>query len=165
MILYSTRHTRDEESTDPQRVSDLPTFLAVGQIGGAKEGSASRIKDFECLEIPGDTEPSSSKLIVTGSSDGVIRIWNLDLSSAKIQLPKRPAQDYDGIHGRHQQPGPNKTVRQLGQAIGKYDTGNRITCLRAFVMLDAADETDTSNLIAKEDGYGNFNRGLSDESE
>ncbi|KAL8874675.1 MAG: hypothetical protein Q9174_000015 [Haloplaca sp. 1 TL-2023] len=156
VILYSTRHTREKEPTDPRRSLGLPALLAVGQIGGAKEGSASRIKDFECLPIPSDTEPSSSKLIVTGSSDGVIRIWTLDLSSGIIQSPKLSVQDSDGINSKHQESDPSGTIRQLGKAIGKYDTGNRITCLKAFVMSDADDdETDFSNVTAKANVHGN----------
>ena len=106
-----------------QTADGIPYGEAVGQLGGRKSGLQGRIKDFEILTV-GD----QGFLIVTGGSDGIVRVWWLrgkDLSS-------------------------QESSTDVGKLLGFYETGNRITCLRAFVMLPAEDPMEESE--DEEDG-------------
>jgi protein MAK11 len=96
---------------------ELPDAKALAQLGGKEAGIKGRVKDFELLPIDG---LKGQSIIVTASSDGVIRLWHLSASEWTSQV--------------------EKNVRQVGKLLGSYETGNRITCLRAFVMLPAKDE-------------------------
>lgn len=98
--------------------SKLPTVPCTAQLGGRAAEITGRIKDFEILELPNSEDADSAEwLVVTGSSDGAVRLWSLskeDLATGVGAADKSP--------------------RQVGRLIGMHDTGNRITCLGAFVM-------------------------------
>lgn len=66
--------------------------------------------------------------MVTGSSDGAVRIW---LLTRKELAAKK--QDSDSEKQKKEQDTANP--QQVGKLVGTYETGNRITCLKAFVML------------------------------
>jgi protein MAK11 len=59
-------------------------------------------------------------LFVTGNSDGVVRVWKA--SGKEISSAKK-----------------DKETTQIGKLLTTAETGNRITCLAAFVMLPAED--------------------------
>jgi protein MAK11 len=103
----------------------IPSAKLIAQLGGKDAGLSGRVKDFTAMGLG---EGSSKELlIVTGGSDGALRVWKLSASK-----------DLTTNGG---------TVRQVGKLLGTYETGNRITCLRAFVMLPKADgEDETENL-------------------
>jgi len=72
--------------------------------------------------------------VIAGSSDGIVRVWTL--SQEELYSPDGPQQQNlsskapeDGI------PLVND-VLQAGKLLGQYETGNRITCLKAFVMVE-----------------------------
>lgn len=94
---------------------ELPDAMPVMQLGGKAADVKGRVKDFEILVI------DDSAVIVTASSDGQVRLWHLTAEELRKE---------------------SKDIKQVGQLIGTYETGNRITCLRAFVMLPARDEDD-----------------------
>jgi len=87
----------------------LPAAKLVAQLGGNDTGVSGRIKDFTTLKID-----DGSLLIVTANSDGTIRLWRMLGSDLKSHETK---------------------IKQVGTVIGTYETGNRITCLQAFIML------------------------------
>lgn len=101
-----------------------PDATLQGQLGGKTAGITGRIKDFEALTLPSQTQSSSSPndsglIVVTASSDGTIRLFSLtsqDLRSTVDEGQKPP---------------------QVGTLVGSYETANRVTCLKAFVMLPA----------------------------
>lgn len=104
--------------------TSTPDAALRGQIGGKTAGIAGRIKDFEVLVVPSSTQPSSSPhdngfIVVTAGSDGSIRLFSLT------------SQDL----GRKVKEG--QAPPQIGTLVGAYETGSRITCLKAFVMLPA----------------------------
>ncbi|EXJ96216.1 hypothetical protein A1O1_01342 [Capronia coronata CBS 617.96] len=106
--LTSTGGTNDEAPT-------IPSATLCATVGGKSAGVTGRVKDFEILFLAPVRENQQDLAMVTASSDGTIRVFRLPvadlLSAAKS---KKPA--------------------HLGTVIGSYDTGNRITCLKAFVM-------------------------------
>lgn len=128
VIFYSTKELKDAENDTE---CSIPHATPVAQLGGKQAGFPGRIKDFEILTLEGQAkEFHNDFLVVTGNSDGVVRMWKVDgkdLSAAK--------QD-------------KKDTTQIGKLLTSYETGNRITCLASFVMLPAEDP---STLIDSED--------------
>jgi protein MAK11 len=109
--------------------SPLPSAKLTAYIGGREAGITGRIKDFTVIKI--EESQTGNLAIVGGSSDGSVRLWKLsagDLIS-------------------HGQKGANK----VGHFLGVYETGNRITCLKAFVMLQRAegDEYELEEKVAE----------------
>jgi protein MAK11 len=102
----------------------IPDAALLAQLGGKTAGITGRIKDFETLVVASHTQPSTSVngksfIIVTASSDGTLRLFSLT------------SQDL----GRKVKGGQGPP--QIGTLVGSYETGNRVTCLKAFVMLPA----------------------------
>lgn len=74
--------------------------------------------------------------VVTASSDGAIRIWSLsekDLDSA-LKLKTSIANKVAATSQTNGANSSNGEIPQVGQLMGFYEIGNRITCLSAFVM-------------------------------
>lgn len=151
ILFYFTGSGTDAETTDPSSKQRIPLCVAIGQIGGAAEGLTGRIKDFEIIKPP----ESRSLLVVTGSSDGAIRLWLLDeaeltdgksvsitsLRDEEGDLPigmsngsSNDAKDVMAANGAVAQFG---ATTQVGTLLGTYEAGNRITCLKAFIMSES----------------------------
>lgn len=133
VVFYSTKEVKtDEEDTE----CSIPHATPVAQLGGKQAGFPGRIKDFEILSLEGQAkEYRNDVLFVTGNSDGVVRVWKAtgkEITSAK----------------------KDKETTQIGKLITTTETGNRITCLAAFVMLPAEDPStlDDSEDDDSEDG-------------
>ena len=110
-----------------------------------------RIKDFEFLASTGSGDGDARNLIVTGSSDGSIRIWSLERAeleenvsltnglsdAASARIPETNGKD-------EVDNGPDKDpAHQVGKLLGTHESGNRITCLTAFTMLDLSGASQT----------------------
>jgi protein MAK11 len=107
-----------------------PTVQALGQLGGPGEGIVSRIKDFEILKLG---ESREYLIVVAGSSDGTIRLWALDGTTfATVAKSMDGGFNPNSVSTEAMAGLPSPS--QLGRLIGTYETGNRITCLKAFVM-------------------------------
>jgi len=123
--------------------ASLPDATLHTTVGGRSAGISTRIKDFEILLLPATASEDTRLIIVTASSDGMIRLFQLavlDLLAAAT----------------------NVDSTQLGTMIGSYVTGNRITCMKAFLMLPSQDMED--DLGAEDGDFQGFD-GSSDESE
>ena len=142
ILFYSTARVSEPEATAPGSKPDIPLCISIGQLGGSAENVTSRIKDFEILRLPGP----QSLVAVTGSSDGAIRLWILD--DAEITNSSTGSMDND----RDGSENDGAMITQVGSLLGTYEAGNRITCLRAFVMSKA--ESTKPNGLAD----GNTNR-------
>ena len=72
-------------------------------------------------------------LAVAGSSNGAIRLWALDPTrfTTEVELIRNGSSSSKGAKVATPESLP---VPQLGRLIGTFQTGNRITCLKAFVM-------------------------------
>ncbi|KAL8944584.1 MAG: hypothetical protein Q9216_000387 [Gyalolechia sp. 2 TL-2023] len=136
VIFFSTNFadTKLEASNEPQH---LPTSPVLGEIGGEVNDPQGRVKDFEVLKVARNgTSPRI--LVVTSSSEGSIRVWQVDLLAWMAQLHSsahvvNPSED---VTGQHKGSTTSKATLQFGQLLGEYETGNRITCLKAFIMAD-----------------------------
>ena len=119
----------------------------LAQLGGSGAGISGRIKDFEILPLSPFLESGASntdssnettalpQLLVTGSSDGAIRIFSL----SSHDLEHSPDAPVSNRSKRENDATP--AIKQVGTLIGTHETGNRITCLRAFIMSGAADNS------------------------
>ncbi|AEO69578.1 uncharacterized protein THITE_2120202 [Thermothielavioides terrestris NRRL 8126] len=105
--------TAKEDLGEPAEGLTLPVAKLVAQLGGKEAGITGRIKDFTVLPVEAE-DGKRMLFIVTGSSDGQVRLWQLDASDLR---------------------GTDKEAKQVGQLLGTYGTQNRITCLEAFVMI------------------------------
>jgi protein MAK11 len=146
VLFFSTR-TADlgKNSAADARPERLPNARLVAQLGGAAVETAgndtrrtapSRIKDFKVLATNSAGE-ARSWLIVTGSSDGKLRVWSLDSADLRATGKETPG-------------------KRVGQLLGTYETQNRIVCVEAFVMIprpEGADESEfESGIEESEDG-------------
>jgi len=120
-----------------------PQCRCIAQIGTVARGS--RVKDFEIFELPSETsaradgeadvavtDDDAPLVLVAGTSDGSIRLWNFRMSELRtagadvaVEAPKDESEKEDKTEN---------SVRQIGTLMSKYETGRRITCLVGFVM-------------------------------
>jgi protein MAK11 len=105
--------TAEEDLEAPPKDKTLRVAKLVGTLGGKEAGVAGRIKDFAVLPVE-DEDGKRSFFVVTGSSDGRIRLWQVGAAE---------------LSGAGESPG------QVGKLLGVYETQNRITCVAAFVMI------------------------------
>jgi protein MAK11 len=107
----------------------LPSGTLVAYTGGKEEGISGRIKDFTILRLDDEAQ---SLIIVGASSDGSIRLWKLSIAELKST--------------------DRKKAGHVGSSIGIYETGNRITCLTAFVMLPQTEGAEEESEVEAGDG-------------
>ena len=137
ILFYDTTEFVDTQLTEPTNAPEIPISRAICQLGGPAEGITGRVKDFEILKL----SDSEDFVIITGSSDGAIRLWTVQES----ELVDKPtisndinsevsilASNADGKENGNAATLP--ATRQIGSLLGTYEAGNRITCLKAFVM-------------------------------
>ena len=154
VLFYSTQGT-------PSAVDlEAPMCEPLAQLGGSLTGVTNRIKDFEILQ----SFTSTSWIVVTGSSDGSIRLWKIDpadidtmCSNGELDRPR------DETPKNMESATQMNNTKQIGQLLGTYEAANRITCLTAFLMVDrghlAANgiHNASSNLSAKPDSLTGAN--------
>lgn len=122
VVFYSTESLQEVEA---EADSTIPFATPLSQLGGKQAGLPGRIKDFEILSLEEQAkEYRDGFLVVTGNSDGVVRIWQVAEDDLALQKEQK-----DSKH----------TTRQVGKLLTSYETGNRITCLASFIMFPAED--------------------------
>ena len=144
ILFYPTLLDSESKKSNQSNQSSVPTLPAIGQLG---DGQTNRIKDFEVLSIQNTQTSGTSLLVVSGSSDGTIRIWLLDpivCSVNDLKLKGAPEANGTGLLELNSTEVKESWAAQdpassasIGRLLGIYDTGNRITCLKAFVMCDS----------------------------
>lgn len=152
VVFYSTLVTGRVQESEPGSKPAIPSCRAIGQLGGALEGSTGRIKDFEILLLP---EQGSGRrlIIVSGSSNGAIRLWMLEFTQLTRRLMNLTDKSSHGSDTQADSSGHGNSdvesslqvlsTLQVGRLLGVYQTGNRITCIKAFVMSNRIDSTGT----------------------
>ena len=126
ILFYSTKTSkRQNEGVDDSSKTPIPDATLVAQLSGKDAGISGRIKDFVIIALPASEERGSTLFIVTASSDGSVRVWHLTLEGIIGETSERKSQD---------------TVAQIGKLIGTYESGSRITCLKAFLMRQSGPE-------------------------
>ena len=132
ILFYSTRAlSKQKAGGDETRETSIPDATLLAQFSGKDAGVSGRIKDFEIIALPRSGEHDSTSIIVTASSDGSIRIWQFTLEDIVGKTSERKSQGQ---------------VTQIGKLIGTYETGSRITCLKAFLMRPSGPEEGLSEL-------------------
>lgn len=144
ILFFDTNSGSPRETAERSHENIVPTIQAIGGLGGPHEGVISRIKDFEVLTHTVNEGSIEYQIIVSGSSDGAIRVWVLDLSQFATEAASTTgvSQLDKNAQGRNLR---NFSARVSGRLIGTFETGNRITCLKAFVM---------SNITGREPSAG-----------
>ena len=131
--------------------ASLPICQPSAQVGPSAVGAQGRFKDFECLSIITDNEDAEDQILVTCGSNGTISIWRVlheEMMSIKPVAPlPKPTLDLNqsikatNMNSKHEKTeSPKAAIRQIGRLLGSYETNERITCLKAFVMQEEADE-------------------------
>ncbi|KAL8695493.1 MAG: hypothetical protein Q9218_000071 [Villophora microphyllina] len=157
IVFFNTAPINGNTTESLEQSSDIPLCPAVGQLGGHAHDSKNRLKDFEYLTVEGDEDFSRRSLMVTGSSDGSIRVWMVDLSidSGHMHPMENSLDDACVSNGQKKELPASNAIPQVGRLVGKYETGNRIICLKAYVIAEAADGEEDPHQPA--DGNGNVN--------
>ncbi|KAI9930916.1 hypothetical protein ASPWEDRAFT_124591 [Aspergillus wentii DTO 134E9] len=128
VIFFSTKKLRESEEEE----CSLPYGEAVAQLGGKPAGLPGRVKDFEILSLRDESVARKDDfLVVTGNSDGIVRVWKLSGKDLTGQSKKKK--------GSKSKDENSSDVRQVGALLSTHETNNRITCLKAFVMLAPED--------------------------
>ena len=119
----------------------VPTLKPIGQVWGDIKG---RIKDFDILRVCSIRDPTEHLHLVSANSHGTICVWTLDrndLSSDTTASPCASAKDKGEPEVSKISAGGTAasslnvgSTRKVGRLLGKYETGHRITCLKAFLM-------------------------------
>lgn len=135
VVFYPTGEVSPTYGGEP--VLSPPAIQAIAHLGGKSAGISGRIKDFEILHRPSASGRLQELLVVTSSSDGNVTVWTISLKD----LSRATVASVNGPHS--EQIDDNQEVRpsrQTGTLLGTYETNNRITCLKAFVMLPSQDD-------------------------
>jgi protein MAK11 len=125
VLFYSTDQTK--QGTDEASENSLADSMCLAQLDGRSSGVVGRIKDFEILPVSSPIDTSPQLIAVTAGSDGSVRLWTLqtkDFLSVKENVEKLSKL--------------SKPI-SVGELLGTYETGSRITCLKAFVMVNRED--------------------------
>ncbi|KAF2759267.1 WD40 repeat-like protein [Pseudovirgaria hyperparasitica] len=151
IVFYATQVSAPEDDTDKNTNNNttnddddddakLPECRPVAELGGRAAGIAGRIKDFEIISH--DTGSSAGEArsysVIAGSSDGAVRIWSVGRKEldAKIsgggEVETAEANGEDP--GDEEEAGEEGVGMGVGVLVGTYETGHRITCLKAFLM-------------------------------
>lgn len=111
-------------------------------LGGKEYGVNGRIKDFHIISPISGFE-LGTKIIVTAGSDGAVMIWKI--TSEEIQIRKKL------LNGKIKGTASNDPtleeitnhdldIPRVGILLAKYDTGNRITCMKSFELHGSSED-------------------------
>lgn len=177
VLFYSTYTEPEDDNANPDKPSSsTPLCKLLGTIGGLEIGLAGRVKDFEVLQVP--TGKSDRILIITGSSDGAVRLWLIDIANLakgavlnseaangkkKAESIKAPKESTGDI-AEEAQPNNTASSTQVGILLGTCETGNRIMCLKAFELTGEPEAADAMQAnLQDEDGDGTAESGEEEE--
>lgn len=133
ILFFDTNSRSSVEAAEQNHENIAPTIQNIGGLGGPEEGIVGRVKDFEILNHTINEGSVEYRIIVAGSSDGTIRLWALDLTqfATEVESSTGGSQLDKSAHGHILE---IPSARVVGRLIGTFETCNRITCLKAFVM-------------------------------
>lgn len=135
--------------------SSIPKACACAEVGGKLFGVSSRVKDFEVISLDDHPSHKHMALVVACGSDGAVRLWSLAIEAFEDRRAA-PSKQCSNI----------PTPSQEGKLLGAYETGNRITCMIAFLMQKPEDPAVMSDFELEEDeGNGVEGESSSDEAE
>ena len=137
-----------DENESGKGENDIDSPIVLGQVGGREMGMVGRVKDFIILtvEVPCDDDeaqefgtkgPKKALFLISAGSDGVIRIWTLGIAQIKKRLiGSAEPSSKKAKTAELDQPSASITrnIPQVGNLVGIYETGRRVTCLSGMVM-------------------------------
>jgi len=148
VLFFDTAASESETAA-----TKLPSCTCLAQVGGTTAGVTGRVKDFELIHLPSTVEGTEPcLLLVTAGSDGVVRLWTLAASEIVA-------------FGEAARSGTAADTKQIGRLIGTLETGNRVTCLGAFVMDGKVSEENGLDGDGADPRGDDDEEGESDESE
>lgn len=114
-VLFFSTKVEDLEQVEAHegKAAPLPRAKLLAQVGGRVVGVTGRVKDFKVVR---SEDAPGVWFIVSASSDGKLRVWELSREELRPRAGKEEAP-------------------QAGKLLGTHDTQNRITCVEAFVMI------------------------------
>ncbi len=149
-ILFYSTTVETQLISDSKAERQIPECRFLGQVGGRAAGLSGRVKDFEILNLQASASSPANVLVIAANSDGSIRLWSLareDLHSRPRELTTAVNGITENLSGDKSEVAPvsgevSATSHQIGRLIGTIETGNRITCLKAFVMTGTPGQND-----------------------
>ncbi|EGC45625.1 60S ribosome biogenesis protein Mak11 [Histoplasma capsulatum var. duboisii H88] len=169
ILFYSTKSRPQSQSTAGSNKDDtkspIPEAQLIAQLGGKDHGQSSRIKDFEVLPVKAQGwNNNKTFLIVTASSDGAVKLWMLNEAEFPAAVGdrfpgnKKGRSDSKELKNGIPSASASTAVAQVGRLLGTYESSNRITCMKAFVMLapptGELDDSDFSGSNEDQDSSG-----------
>ena len=123
--------TDDDAMNGKDQDSKIHIYKITAHLGEIQLGM--RIKDFALLP----TSDGQKQLVVTGASDGKIKIWDVDnpeLSDAgTAETHKKQKLNGTSVVGETAAASAVQ-ASSIGNLLGSFETHNRITCLEAFIL-------------------------------
>lgn len=137
VILYSTKETHPSDDAE----SLIPDATVRAQLGGKPSGLGGRVKDFEILSLTGIDAWRDQFVLLACGSDGAFRVWLLRAE----ELQPNYVTHKEGVKSSA------STPRQIGTLLDTYETGDRITCMVAFVMQQPEEPSATGDSASESD--------------
>ncbi|EER25294.1 WD domain, G-beta repeat containing protein [Coccidioides posadasii C735 delta SOWgp] len=136
ILFYSTDGGLLEQGERSNGKSSIAAAQLRCQLGGKEKGQSSRIKDFEFLQTKSALGHPRTLIIVTAGSDGMVKLWVLDPKELCSNEKSRGAEGKRKKKEKQASREGHGPV-DVGRLLGTYETGNRITCLKAFMLAKA----------------------------
>ncbi|EEQ34363.1 MAK11 [Microsporum canis CBS 113480] len=143
LVFYSTTPDSLEPPAEGGDTA-IPSAPFVFQLGGKAHGQSSRIKEFEILPQQEDSR-TKQFLVVTSGSDGALRIWAIKPEEFQLTKPAK--------RGKRSEPSKLDQPVQVGKLLGTYETGNRVTCMKAFIMREPTEDEELSEGDSDSNGH------------
>ena len=144
IVIFSlSASSRQETGIQEDDEAVVPLCTALAQLGGHANDSKIRIKDFEVFDIETAPDLPPETLVVAARSNGLIQLWTIGGSEIDryATLEKATGHANGDVHITNGAEVYSKeeegSIPQVGRLVGSYETGNRLTCLKAFVLMDA----------------------------
>ncbi|KAI8811921.1 WD40-repeat-containing domain protein [Cladochytrium replicatum] len=141
---------RESDEADSERIvtGGEDRMITVWDLKGKplarwNSGYASRIKDLSVISISTDDSSTATVLLITCSSDGAIRVWDLASCVEKSPLPE----------SSEATPNPATTISANTNIsldpIGEYNCDARVTCLTSTIVAYRKKDAPTERSNAK----------------
>ena len=138
LIFYRTeaQEHRDNRNT----MESVEDAFQIAQLDSKSEGVSGRIKDYQFIHLPSTDTHDVAWMLVTASSDGSIRVWQIAEDALVAAARKKKTE----------------TVSPMGILIGTYETNMRITCLGAYLMQEPTENVGLSEFEGLTDSEDNL---------
>jgi len=112
--------------TRGSRIKDFIVIRPYNTSGSSDEAEANADEEVDDIQV----DVPETYHIVTATSEGSVKIWSLRVGE---------------LDAREQ-----KKAMEVGELVGSYETGRRVTCLEGFMMEEEVDSEQTVSAGLKE---------------